>query len=421
MPITNEFAICAVEKLFVERDTRQRQDIYTPDGEFDNSDGFLDSVRERGIFHPLLIERSGKVVFGERRLIAAKLCGHLAVPVRYCDDMTPLELRAIELEENLRRKGLNWRDEALAVQGLHRALQEANPSVKWGQVHTAEVIGMSTSAVSERLKVAENLDDEKLTDVKGLKEAHKIVLRQDEKHESEIEQSIGAAAKEIVTPKVSLTPEPSVAPSEEPTPAESVICVDFAEWAKSYSGPKFNFVHFALAPDHRPMTKIISTLRENFDRLIAPSSHLMIWVPPAFNLHQSVRLWLSEIMPSFMQWEIPLVWHKTDSQDLAYETAIVATREERELLRPDVANCYGAPQDRKWGPEAKPEPMLRHFFQMFCNEHTKMLDPACKNASALRAAESLGAELVVGIESDAEMVMEANGAMKVFRALRKVT
>jgi tRNA G10 N-methylase Trm11 len=65
--------------------------------------------------------------------------------------------------------------------------------------------------------------------------------------------------------------------------------------------------------------------------------------------------------------------------------------------------------------------MLRHFFQMFVDENTSLLDPTAGSGSALRAAESLGAKRVLGLEVDQEYAKNANVAMRNFRNLRKVS
>jgi predicted RNA methylase len=66
----------------------------------------------------------------------------------------------------------------------------------------------------------------------------------------------------------------------------------------------------------------------------------------------------------------------------------------------------------------KPEPMLRHFFGMLVDENTVMLDPTCGSGSALRAAESVGAKYVLGIEANSEFAALARTALKQARALR---
>ena len=67
----------------------------------------------------------------------------------------------------------------------------------------------------------------------------------------------------------------------------------------------------------------------------------------------------------------------------------------------------------------KNEAMLRYFFGMFCDEHTAILDPTCGSGSALRAADSLGASLIQGLEVNAEYAALAEDAFRKARKLRK--
>jgi site-specific DNA-methyltransferase (adenine-specific) len=66
----------------------------------------------------------------------------------------------------------------------------------------------------------------------------------------------------------------------------------------------------------------------------------------------------------------------------------------------------------------KPEPMLRHFFGMLVDENTVMLDPTCGSGSSLRAAESLGAKHVLGLELNPEFAALAREALKRSRKLK---
>ena len=102
-----------------------------------------------------------------------------------------------------------------------------------------------------------------------------------------------------------------------------------------------------------------------------------------------------------------------------YETALVASQEDRLIVR-SVSDTYGAPTDKSHHPSTKPEPVLRHFLAMFIDENSRVLDPTCGSGSALRAAESLGAKYVLGVESDPEHYAAAQSALRTFRTLRKV-
>jgi DNA modification methylase len=63
--------------------------------------------------------------------------------------------------------------------------------------------------------------------------------------------------------------------------------------------------------------------------------------------------------------------------------------------------------------------MLRHFFSMFVDETTTMLDPTCGSGASLRAAEDLGAKLVVGLELDPNYAKSANQRTLQARILRQ--
>jgi len=70
---------------------------------------------------------------------------------------------------------------------------------------------------------------------------------------------------------------------------------------------------------------------------------------------------------------------------------------------------------------AKPEPVLRHFFRMFCDSTTLMLDPTCGSGTSLRAAESIGVGHVLGLEIDPEFAKKAELSLESARRLRKAT
>jgi DNA modification methylase len=67
----------------------------------------------------------------------------------------------------------------------------------------------------------------------------------------------------------------------------------------------------------------------------------------------------------------------------------------------------------------KPEPMLRHFFEMFVDESTIFLDPTCGSGSSLRAAEGLGASHVLGLERNSEFHESASRALRSARLMRR--
>jgi site-specific DNA-methyltransferase (adenine-specific) len=92
------------------------------------------------------------------------------------------------------------------------------------------------------------------------------------------------------------------------------------------------------------------------------------------------------------------------------------SRGDRKIIKV-VSNCYPAPTGDLHTSE-KPEPMLRHFMGMFVDELTEMLDPTCGSGSSLRAAESLGARRIFGLDTSAQFLDVAARQLMNSRRLR---
>jgi DNA modification methylase len=117
----------------------------------------------------------------------------------------------------------------------------------------------------------------------------------------------------------------------------------------------------------------------------------------------------------------PLIWMKSDGKGMLpdpmhgprriYETCLFGSRGGR-VTAASVANAYLARTDRSDHLSPKPEDMLRHFFRMFVDENSKVLDPTCGSGSALRAAKSLGAADVLGIEKDKDFAERATRSFR---------
>src|SRR5262245_60128149 len=104
---SGSFRSVPTASIRVNRDERQRREI-------EGIDVLADSIRRLGLIHALVITRDGVLVAGERRLHALKQLGWDKVPVQYIDEVDPHTLRAIELEENIKRRDLTWQDQCRA-------------------------------------------------------------------------------------------------------------------------------------------------------------------------------------------------------------------------------------------------------------------------------------------------------------------
>jgi tRNA1(Val) A37 N6-methylase TrmN6 len=86
------------------------------------------------------------------------------------------------------------------------------------------------------------------------------------------------------------------------------------------------------------------------------------------------------------------------------------SRADRKVVEP-VSLCYSGPGAKGIHASEKSEPMLRHFFRMFVDEYTELLDPTCGSGAALRAAESMKAKRCLGLEINSEFADSARTAL----------
>lgn len=68
--------------------------------------GLAESIREYGLFHPVIVTSGNRLVCGERRLAACKRIGMVEIEAAIWEHLTEEVRREIEIEENERRKPL---------------------------------------------------------------------------------------------------------------------------------------------------------------------------------------------------------------------------------------------------------------------------------------------------------------------------
>lgn len=183
-----------LERIIVSEDRMRK--------EFD-ADAHEDLVRgilSKGLFHPLVLNHiEGKLylVAGERRLRAIQeinareqLFDFNGTPVPpgeapyvLLGDLTPIDIREAELEENILRQDLSWKERTAAIAELHELRKQQNPEQT--QRATAEEIAKKSDRalrteereVSHAIVVAPHLDDPDVAKARDLRDAMNKVAR----------------------------------------------------------------------------------------------------------------------------------------------------------------------------------------------------------------------------------------------------
>ena len=390
------------------------------------------------------------------------------VPVRLSQDLSQLESSLFELTENVKRKDLSWQDLVRSLAEIHRLCRAMDS--EWTLGETGEVASLSTSTVSMYLRVNAELGDTRIADASTVREAYNVLTRRDQRALGDALDELavvpevaapapapaqaggtaaaaaGAPAPGLVVPLPGAPGRVLVQPAPPP-PQDDILTLSFLDWAPQYSGEPFNLIHCdfpygveAFQGDWAMRGKsggdryddslqvymdLVECLGRNLNRVASMSCHLMFWYSGRPEDPGPSRL--RELCPELSWYNFPLIWHKSDSKGIAadwrhhprhvYETCLFGIRGQRSILA--VKNdLYSAPSDSGLHAHVKPEPMLRHFMSMMVDQTSRVLDPTCGSGSALRAAESLGAQRVLGLERDQEAAENARRALRNFRILR---
>lgn len=450
MTLTNRYKRIPLTQIDIPRDERQRREI--------NVEDLMPSIRLRGVIQPIIVEEVGdryRLVAGERRLTASIKLGIPDVPARLASELDPIERQILELEENVKREDLPWKDQVEAVRRIHELYEILTPG--WIQAQTAEAIGMSQGNLSITIRVAEELKtgNPLIEAAPGIRAAYNIISRHDERR-------LGDVMNDLLEEKpLPRKPAPHIdiagAPHSPPPPevltnkilvaGEPILNENFLIWVEGYDSRPFSFIHcdfpygIEIHESEQANTaqwggyddsdatywRLCEALCKNLDKLMTQQGHLFFWLPSDIWRQYETLEYFEKHAPSLEFVRIPLIWHKTDNRGIlsdprrrarhVYESALYASRGGRLIVK-SVSDTYGAPTSKEVHQSEKPEPMLRHFFSMFIDEFTRVLDPTCGSGTALRAAESLGATHVLGLEINPSFCDAARTLLRKSRNLR---
>jgi ParB/RepB/Spo0J family partition protein len=433
----------SLKDIWIDRGSRQRKEIIIDD--------LLESIPRNGVLVPIiLVAEQGpanqpyKLIAGERRFTASRQLGLPDIPARLLSDLSPIEQRVVELEENLRRKDLGWQDQCLAMASIHEVLGQQHGD-SWNYTKTADNLGYSPAWVQRCCRVAKELHRDNVRMMESATRAYNFISREDERVAadavSNLLHSATAAANDALegvegsnplddlldattgqkTPHTGASadaPPKSARTAPLITPADqSILQESFLDWAPAYRGEPFNLIHcdfpygvnvFGGAWSGKRTTsgyddgadvyiKLIECLCANLDRIMAHSGHLVFWLSGDIKIQARTLEMFSDLAPNLSFCNFPLIWVKSDNVGIVpdpkreprriYETALIASREDRLLV----------------------------------DSNTRFLDPTCGGGSSLRAAEALGADHVIGLEINDEYVTNARRALNQSRVLRKAS
>lgn len=439
MAIQNRIHLISIGDIIV-AEGRQRT-------EFKNIDELAASIKRNGLIQPLVISPDNVLVAGERRLRACKQVGLAVVPCRYTSDLPKDELEIIELEENVKREDLTWKEHVAAVYRYYK-LTAAEAGGK-GYLAMSRALGISDVVIRRMILVQQAIEagDKLVIEATSFTTAANIVARKEQREvettasmvDSAIAEFLGEpkpkekATQAVAAATTGVTSGPAAPQSADPVaplteaavPDCPIINLDFKLLPKPER--KFNFLHcdfpyginfdshnggaaklFGGYADTKDVYEsLIEHLASIMDTHIATSAHIMFWCSARLDIIAPTAQAL-EAMGWRMQ-PVPLIWHRSDNSGVlpdpkrgarwVYETCLIGSRGDRPVVQA-VSNLFAHPKTKEIHPSEKPRAMLQHFFRMFVDGSTVMLDPTCGSGNSVIAAEAAGAASALGLEID---------------------
>lgn len=193
---------------------RQRK-VFTPE----SIQELAASIADCGLIHPIVVHKddSSRILLtaGERRLKALDICWNFGqevrcgnrvipegqVPCTYLGSIDPILAFEIELEENIRRVDLDWKEKATAVRQLYelrrmQAERRGDPAPSPASI-AVEVSGTAEGQFQENIRqdliLSQHLANPVVAAAKSRKEAFKALRRdEDNRRHAELGRSVGA-------------------------------------------------------------------------------------------------------------------------------------------------------------------------------------------------------------------------------------
>jgi ParB/RepB/Spo0J family partition protein len=172
-----------------------------------NFEDLMTSIKAVGLLQPIGVSMSNELIYGFRRLNAAKKLGwtHIDVVVDPDRELSDFDKELMELDENIQRFDLSWHERAEAIARVNNLRQKQDPN--WTQRKTAESLGIKQSQVSEAEQMTKlfNLFPE-LKQAKSLNAAKSQAVNKAKTALRKVEVASNPAKYEEVTTKVKIGP-----------------------------------------------------------------------------------------------------------------------------------------------------------------------------------------------------------------------
>lgn len=380
--------------------------------DFGDIPGLATSIQRYGLLHPIVIDEKNNLIAGERRLKAHIKLGKKEIEYKRFSELSEVDKKEIELEENIQRKQLDWQELVLAKLSLHELRQELYGTKTghtggggWGLSDTALALDQSVGTASMDIQLAKAIrnfpelrkEKNKTNALKKYKRMEMVLLRQElnKRRIRDVTPNIIHGLAEVECKKW-----------EDESFDFFVTDPPFGKDLDKMTGDK-NVSTQDVKYDDDPhlIMEVIRKVAKELYRTLKPDRHMIM----TFGMvhYEEVKKFLEDA--GFTVCPSPLIWNKTNPSTPAdgtyfphaYEPAFWCMKGKRGLNSTacDVFTVKRVPSSKKLHPLERPQELLEAWIEAISFPGEKGGDPFGGGGSFLEACMTLGRDCVI-VEKD---------------------
>lgn len=418
--------------------------------EYNKIPELAESISNVGLIHPIVVrptpEGKYELIAGGRRHAAITTLGWTDVPVFIIPAKNLSHAMLMELEENLQREDMTWKEKVMSIAAIHLEHKRSATleGQDWIMAQTGQIFGFHRTYVGRALDIAQAVEDgdDEVLKCENVNEAHNLLLKRrllELQAEKARRMEAVVAAQKANDIKKFVQAGSTAGKSEAPTtpavitleddPAvklalrqqrvmEDLIIGDSIEWMKQCPPYQFDHVYtdipYGVDTEHQELKHIDVTAdehdREDNIALFEPfltqavrmcRSFCVFWHDPE---HTNLLYTIAQDVGFYAQrW--PLIWDKRGmpihnqvaqyNTPKDYEVVMVCRQKNATLPAAVASSIFGG----KWAkherekylhPYVKPHEAHAKVLAMFARPGQTFLDPFCGEGSGFLAGVRLG-------------------------------
>ena len=391
--------------------------------DYGDMEDFLESIRDKGVLQPITVRplpgdgEEYELLAGGRRTVAARAVGLTVIPALIRDFQGgELDLREIELFENVFRKEMEWTERAKLVSRIQSLWSERFKSTpwKWSMRKCAKMLGVNVATVSRNIDVAKAIEEiPGLKECKTQEEALKLIKKMQEKvavneavtahiekHRALGETLVSRANREYMIGDAFEGLDRMLSAIGKGRRLHDINLIevdppygiDLQEVKRRADSTDLALAEYNEV-DRADYTQFLRGLTDRLYKVASDQCWMVFWYGPSWHTEVKIEL----VRAGWNVDPIPAIWVKGYGQTnapnynlaRAYEPFFVCRKGNIALSRKGRANVFSyapVPPGSKYHPTQRPLQLMEDIIQTFGSPNTTLLCPFLGSGTTLRAA-----------------------------------